>query len=70
MKLDEHTRRQNLSPSVRIARSEILLFIIAFLRCYKTLSCRALIYTHRNQTTDPNPNLIHLGYYLGANQTS
>jgi hypothetical protein len=36
MKLNEHTRRLLLSPSVRIAHSELFLFITLFLRCYNS----------------------------------
>jgi transposase InsO family protein len=52
IKLDEHTRRLLLSPSVRIAHSELFLFITLFLRCYK-LTPPPCIYTRLTQATQP-----------------
>jgi hypothetical protein len=49
MKLDKHTRRLLLSPSVRIAHSKLFLFISYFSRCYN-LNPRPCIYTQTRQT--------------------
>jgi hypothetical protein len=50
IKLDEHTRRLLLSPSVRIARSKLFsLFLLLFLRCLQLGFCR--VYMH-GQLTD------------------
>jgi hypothetical protein len=49
MKLDKHTRRLLLSPSVRIARYKLFLFISYFFRSYN-LNPLPCIYTQTRQT--------------------
>jgi hypothetical protein len=51
MKLDEHTQRLLLSPSVRIARSKLFLFLLLFVfQCYNLLRLIVYIYTKDPKT--------------------
>jgi hypothetical protein len=64
IKLDEHTRRQNLSPSVSVARSKLFLFLLLFLNV-TTLITRprsSCICTQADRSKHTNGPRLGLGY--------
>jgi hypothetical protein len=66
MKLDKHTRRLLLSPSVRIARSKLFLLIASISRCYNLLTRYVYIYT---QNVDRPKPRAHTRTYIDSGLT-
>jgi hypothetical protein len=73
MKLNKYTRRQNLSSSVRIARSKLFLFISSFLPVLlrvTSLGINAYKYAKPTDLIPRDVNLVLLGPYTLPNKLS